>query len=549
MFADLVRLRLFVTAVDLHGAVLGDLTDERAFTLRLGGQKVRANPLTGLYRGVIEQETQELAVAIVIETAAPFAEVLPEIKVQVDKFIQALPKSSQVLVIGYDDDLTGDSRPSGLSRARSRLEALDSNTSATDPATFQLVDAVERAVNALHRARPKIPGAGLRRYVVVISDGKDADPTPGNYQRVSKRAASRGIRIHSIAYPPDRNRYPLLGLAEMSKRSAGTFRLILTTSGFASNLAQLERETLDQYVLSYYLPAEQVANKRVQLEAGGMTSEPVRVPSISCGSEVCGDGERCMALRCIAPVTGAGVGLAWLWIALAVVVGVLVLLFVVGLILMALKRRRQARADAAEASNEPEPRASASHRIVPQGPASGAMATPGDPALGHVSGQASGQTYGPGNRAPSQAEVVRVQPMAAPGMPQSGGYAAAPGMPQSGGYAAAPGMPQSGGYAAAPAGAPPSLLVLEGPRKGQRLPLQHGFVIGTAANCHLVLDADPYASTHHAHILMDARGGCTLVDRGSTNGTFVNGVRTQQKRLTHGMLIKIGATEARFLAQ
>jgi pSer/pThr/pTyr-binding forkhead associated (FHA) protein len=64
----------------------------------------------------------------------------------------------------------------------------------------------------------------------------------------------------------------------------------------------------------------------------------------------------------------------------------------------------------------------------------------------------------------------------------------------------------------------------------------------------MVLRDDRFASGHHAHVLMDTAGGCTLVDRGSTNGTFVNGVREREKRLIHGMLIKIGSTEARFLS-
>ena len=58
-----------------------------------------------------------------------------------------------------------------------------------------------------------------------------------------------------------------------------------------------------------------------------------------------------------------------------------------------------------------------------------------------------------------------------------------------------------------------------------------------------------FASSQHAQILMDTAGNCTLYDQGSTNGTFVNGVRVSQYALTHGVAIRVGSTELRFLAQ
>jgi pSer/pThr/pTyr-binding forkhead associated (FHA) protein len=106
------------------------------------------------------------------------------------------------------------------------------------------------------------------------------------------------------------------------------------------------------------------------------------------------------------------------------------------------------------------------------------------------------------------------------------------------------------GAAAAVAGpSHAAVYVVAGPGAGQTLPLSHGFTIGSARNCHLVLDADPAAAAHHAQIVMDTAGNCTLVDRGSQTGTFVNGVRSQQMQLKHGMLIKIGACQLRFMKQ
>src|SRR5262249_39034492 len=111
--------------------------------------------------------------------------------------------------------------------------------------------------------------------------------------------------------------------------------------------------------------------------------------------------------------------------------------------------------------------------------------------------------------------------------------------------------------AAAPAAAPrptappvaarvSSLLILSGPRTGQQWPLRHGFNIGKAPGLDLTID-DGCPSTPHAQIHLDGGGGATLVDMGSTNGTFVNGVRVSTVRLTHGAAIRIGQTEMRFL--
>ena len=60
---------------------------------------------------------------------------------------------------------------------------------------------------------------------------------------------------------------------------------------------------------------------------------------------------------------------------------------------------------------------------------------------------------------------------------------------------------------------------------------------------------DGFTSSHHAQIGMDAQGNCWLDDLGSTNGTFVNGVRITQKALDHGVTVRIGSMEIRFLAQ
>lgn len=92
----------------------------------------------------------------------------------------------------------------------------------------------------------------------------------------------------------------------------------------------------------------------------------------------------------------------------------------------------------------------------------------------------------------------------------------------------------------------PALILLTGPRAGERVSLRNGFSIGKQIGSDLVIE-DGFTSSQHAQIVMDAAGNCALHDRGSTNGTFVNGVQIREFQLTHGAEIKIGSVEMRFL--
>jgi pSer/pThr/pTyr-binding forkhead associated (FHA) protein len=70
--------------------------------------------------------------------------------------------------------------------------------------------------------------------------------------------------------------------------------------------------------------------------------------------------------------------------------------------------------------------------------------------------------------------------------------------------------------------------------------------VGRAGDNDLSLDGDDYVSTHHARF-EPRRDGVYLADSGSTNGTFVNGIRlSSPRRLAPGDVVKIGETEMRF---
>lgn len=72
--------------------------------------------------------------------------------------------------------------------------------------------------------------------------------------------------------------------------------------------------------------------------------------------------------------------------------------------------------------------------------------------------------------------------------------------------------------------------------------------IGKARDNDFVAD-DPHVSRHHAQLEHDAEGFLILEDMGSTNGTFVNGLQIQKKRVTPSDTIILGESFALDLQQ
>ncbi len=95
--------------------------------------------------------------------------------------------------------------------------------------------------------------------------------------------------------------------------------------------------------------------------------------------------------------------------------------------------------------------------------------------------------------------------------------------------------------------APQPLLILlysaEHGRIGQRAPLLDGLELGRESRHfgNAPLDMDAQMSRHHVSFSVDG-SGVQLFDRGSTNGTYVNGRRVGSSPLRLGDVIQIGAT-------
>ena len=90
-----------------------------------------------------------------------------------------------------------------------------------------------------------------------------------------------------------------------------------------------------------------------------------------------------------------------------------------------------------------------------------------------------------------------------------------------------------------------SVVGLHGTLSGQRFPVGDVAVaFGRGEDCDIVI-ADPAVSRHHAELRQEA-DGFVLTDRGSSNGTRVNGVKITTQHLRPGDEITIATQRFTF---
>ena len=92
----------------------------------------------------------------------------------------------------------------------------------------------------------------------------------------------------------------------------------------------------------------------------------------------------------------------------------------------------------------------------------------------------------------------------------------------------------------------PRLVGIAGTYMGQVFEIPSGSkVLGREAECDIALVNDTTASRRHATITVSA-GDYSIRDEGSSNGTFVNGAKITEQKLTPGDEVQVGGTRFRF---
>jgi hypothetical protein len=462
------RLEITMSALTLQGQLI-DLTDPKTIKTFLGSRELKAPYALGTFAGTKDA----IAMVVVVQSTIEYAEVLPVIAETLDGSLLAKldDSTTQVAILAYGEAI-GAGKLGSMKSARSKATSLTNDATTGDPA---LLETIERGLSLLKRAKTEPEGQPLRKVIVVISDGRDRAEDRERVTRLGNRANKEGVRIHSFAHSPTDTRRPLLNLGELSKRSLGTFRWLQRgkADSWAPAFEQLRDELLKQYVLTYFLSADDdAAGKKLKVTTVGRietSSNEMKVPEPVCNGEPC-DGY-CSGTVCAVPQAAEGRGIiGWLLLIGGIGLGGLLLLVGIGHVLS---------------------------KRSPRIPLPPGMVVPGHPPM------------------PGVAPAHVAAPAPAVAAPITG----------------------------------PSLLILSGPRSGERLAIRHGFTIGKEPGSDLLID-DGYTSGQHAQLAIDGSGTCWLMDRGSTNGTYINGgPRIQQSALADGDAIKIGSTDFRFLAQ
>jgi hypothetical protein len=490
--------RAVIDRVDVEPSALGGTRMRVALSaLALQGQildltdpksiktMVGASKLDAPYAlGRYGQTNADTAIVIVLQANLAYADTLPSIVATLDEIVLSKLNDRTQVAVLSYGDSTGSSKLGPLKTGRSRLGEVAPDGSASEPA---LLDTIDRALRLLKRAKTTPEGRPLRKLIIVIGDGRDRSGDRERVTQIGRRADREGVRIHALGYAPSNVRRPLLTLGELAKRSLGTFRWVRDggAGSWSGGFTQLRDEILNQYVLTYFLPSDaELGGRKLKIVTVGRTEATSN--DVRIPDARCGS-EACPTGYCAnatCVVPRLEEPRGVLGWTLLIVGIVVGVLVILGLIGFLLQRRQQAQVGPPLAPG--------------QLPVPGSVPPP------------------PGSKPPKQkrSKPPKNQPIAPPPPPAVG----------------------------------PALLVISGPRTGERIPLQHGFTIGKAPGSNLLLD-DGYTSTNHAQIGVEPGGTCRLYDRNSTNGTFANGVRVTEVVLGHGMSIRIGSTELRFLAE
>jgi hypothetical protein len=436
--------------------------------------------------GSYDATTGDTAIVIMVQSSIDYTDALPMIADAIDHdLLAALPDRVKVAVLPFGET-TGSGKLAPIKQVRGKV-ILASDNSAGDPT---LLDTLDRALMLLKKAKTEPEGRPLRKIVIVVGDGRDLAGDRERVTRTGKRADKEGVRIHTLAYSATDVRRPMLALGELSKRSLGTFRWVrkAAADSWKAAFEQLRDEINKQYVLTYFVSAnDDVENKKLHIETVGRTEATSN--EVKVPSPTCGGNEcrtgYCANDKCMQYRGGGGRGFFG-WLLIIVLCGVGAVV-VLGVIGYFMTKRQQ----------------QAAQPGVPGYPMQPGQAMPG---------------HAPASKPPKQTKQKKGQrAIVQPGL--------------------------------LPNGRPiPALMITSGPRTGERHLLCNGFLIGKQPGCNLMIE-DGYTSSQHAQIAMDQNGMCKLYDRGSTNGTYVNGVRITESPLQHGLVIRIGATEMRFLAE
>lgn len=350
-----------------------------------------------------------------------------------------------------------------------------------------LVETVERALLLLRKAKTVPEGQPLRKLIVLIGDGRDRVGDKDRVTRLGMRAAKENVRIHSFAYSPSDQRRPLLLMGELSRKSLGTFRWQQLQKAEAASWASKFTQLLDEIQKQYVLTYFVSPDD----DPAGKKLKVTTVGRFATSSnEAKVPASLCNREDCAGYCAD----------------GTCVI------------------------PRAPTGRGVFGWILLVGGIAVGAILVLG--LIGFVLSKRTQPIPLPPGMEPPVPGQPTVPGVSAPKPPKAKKQKKQKPMPNM------PVMPQGVAY----------MMFVSGPRTGERVMLHNNFFVGKIAGNHLIIE-DGYTSSQHAQIAVDAQGQWHLYDRGSTNGTFIDGNRITDQVLTSGVTIRFGGTDLRFLVQ
>ncbi len=298
-------VRTYASAITLEGGVI-PVVGKNAWQLFVGKRKIQAPYLAT----TTTSRPKPVAIAFVVAATFEFSQEMPSFTEAIQNTIATLPKDSKVWIASYSETTTGGHRPQKVRTAKKQLQQISPETVDGEAVLLQ---AVNRALSSLKSFRRRHPEE-YRPMIVVLSNGVDSSSEKEKFFTVARRAHNLSIPIHSMAYSPSDNRYPLLGLGTLSKISRGTFRWIRSEAGISPQFANLSKEIAEQYIISFFTDGSELPNKKLTLHHGQLISNPVRATAVSCGTTPCAQGAYCAGATCVpTPSVVKERLLFWLW--------------------------------------------------------------------------------------------------------------------------------------------------------------------------------------------------------------------------------------------
>lgn len=229
------ELALLATQVTLKGELRRGVT----FSLEVPG---KSSPLLPSRQQSWPLEEQPLSFVLLVEGSAAYAPATDALRTALERFLSALPRTSQGLLWRFTEQTQGISSFRPPAQLRGEAESYN----AIGEGDLRLVRAVRQAQTTLS----KIP-AGARRAIILVADGSNSVMDPQLFYVTGESLGRDELPVYSIGFSPQGARGPLRNLGDLSKRSGGTFRWAKTVDELEPQLLNLAEELKGAQLLTF----------------------------------------------------------------------------------------------------------------------------------------------------------------------------------------------------------------------------------------------------------------------------------------------------------